>query len=119
MNEFHNYLPNAWQVDGLTIVSKGTHVKKHGLVRLNHGIKGVVVAAFVFSAAISALSIQMATSALQTNNAISTASRGLLTVPNAVESEVPVGYWPKMLSALRAAPILQEDFSIDDPPPLV
>lgn len=118
MNQFANYMPNAWQVEGMTVKSVPTSRERKNSQKLNRSWK-VTLVACAFAAGLSYLDMPVQAGGVRVSGPITTATSHITRAPGYMTSDVPPGYFPKLVSILRTAPQISDDGSIDDPEPIV
>lgn len=119
MNQFDRYRPETWQNDGLTIKAPVNVLMSRASPGRGSNIRWMVtLTATVFSfGTAAALSLAFPAAAVETNNfSMVTAANG---DRHTADSDVPAGYWPRLVAVLRNAPALPDDSSISDPDPIV
>ncbi len=116
MKQFENYMPDAWQVEGLTVPlynsSRAPKAPKHAA-----STKAAVVA-FAFSAGVFLFSFNVPISAVTTGGITGRYSYMQHRYGRGNTSEVFDGYWAQLVSVLRNAPVLPEEPE-NEPEPLV
>lgn len=117
MTEFENYMPGAWQVDGLTVGPRPRHVSTQQAASRKNGAK-IALSAFVLSMSIVVVNVLILGGSANTIGSFNTTSRAINSAVSTRGLDVPDGYWPRLVSALRAAPPLTDDASANDPEPL-
>ena len=117
MNQFDSYRPEAWQDDGL-IVRAPVHVLMARVAPRRNSKWTVTLTATVVSfGAAAALTFSFPPAAVGASNfSMVTAANGDRYAAN---SDVPAGYWPRLVTVLRNAPVLLDDPSYSDPDPIV
>ena len=117
MSEFENYWPAAWQVDGLIVKAPVHRPIKQRSVKRDKSWK-VVLTTSVLSIGMAVLNFSIPTGALVVSSTRIESAEGHRYARSS-SSEVPPGYWPRLVAALRSAPTLPDDNSSNDPEPLV
>jgi hypothetical protein len=117
MSQFDSYRPEAWQNDGLT-VSAPVHALTTQVTRKRNKKWTVVLTATVISfGATAILSFPFPTVAVKASSVFKVMAG--VGDRDMVGSDVPIGYWPRLVSTLRNAPTLPDDSSVSDPDPIV
>lgn len=119
MNEFENFVPGEWRIDGVMIKAPLHQPKTHQRWAKRGMSWKTVLTASVFSVGAAVLYFQVPAEALGVSSVIKTVRAGGHGHARSAGSEVPVGYWPKVVALLRAAPALPDDDSVNEPEPLV
>jgi len=117
MNQFDSYLPAAWQHDGLTIRPPVHSLPLQTSSKRSINWKVLLTTTIISVSAAAVLSFSFPAAAMKASEfqIVTTAGEGR----NAVNSEVPFGYWPRLVTELRNAPTLPDDLTFSDPDPIV
>ncbi len=119
MNEFENFVPGEWRIDGVMVKAPPHQPKTHKKwVRRGVGWKTVLTAS-MFSVGAAVSYFHVPSVALGVSSVIKTVRAGWDNHVPSMGNEVPVGYWPRLVAVLRAAPALPDDDSVNEPEPLV
>lgn len=117
MSQFDSYRPEAWQKDGLTVRAPTRASTPQVAPKRNNRWTVVLTATVISFSAAVALSIPFPTIAVKASSLLKvTATGGDRHVSG---SDVPAGYWPRLVTALKNAPALRDDSSVSDPDPIV
>lgn len=119
MNQFDKYRPETWQNDGLTVKAPVDVLMPQVAPDRGSNIRWIVTltATVVSFGAAAALSLSFPAATVEASNfSMVTAANGDRHTAN---SDVPVGYWPRLVTVLRNAPVLPDDPSYSDPDPIV
>jgi hypothetical protein len=117
MNQFDSYRPEAWQDDGLTVRAPVHVLMPQTASKRNKKWMVTLTATVVSFGAAAAFNFSFPAAAVKASNflMVTAVGGGRYTA----DSDVPVGYWPRLVTVLRNAPVLPDDSSVSDPDPIV
>jgi hypothetical protein len=119
MNDFENFVPGEWRIDGVMIKTPPHQPKAYQQSARRSLSWKTVLTASVFSIGAVVLYFHVPAEALGVSSVIKTVSAGSHIHARSASYEVPVGYWPRLVALLRVAPVLPDDDSSNEPEPLV
>lgn len=119
MSEFENFVPGDWRIDGVMVKTPVRQPKTHQRSGRRERSWKLVLTASVFSVGAAVSYFQVPAEALGVSSFIKAPRAGWHDYATSTGYEVPDGYWPRLVALLRAAPVLPDDDSANEPEPLV
>lgn len=117
MSQFDSYRPEAWQEDGLTVRAPTRAPMPQVSPKRNKRWTVVLTATVISFSAAVVLSFPFPTIAVKASSLLKVTAVG--GDRHVGDSDVPTGYWPRLVTVLKNAPALPDDSSISDPDPIV